>query len=111
MKRLTFNGQVCPTLHMQYTPSQLVALDSSTLAIGTPQEGLKDRRLARQQKFDTLCKVFTADDPADKDVPLMKCRKCKSEDLNFDQKQTRSADESMTVFVCCNRCDARWKMN
>ena len=38
------------------------------------------------------------------------CRKCKSAKITFNQKQTRSADEAMTVFCQCSDCLYRWKM-
>ena len=38
------------------------------------------------------------------------CKKCGSRKLHNDQKQTRSGDESMTLFVTCMNCGKRWKM-
>ncbi len=35
---------------------------------------------------------------------------CKSKDIDTEQKQTRSADEPMTLFCACNRCGKRWVM-
>ena len=37
------------------------------------------------------------------------CKKCKSNAVDTEQKQTRSADEPMTTFVTCLECDRRWK--
>jgi len=37
------------------------------------------------------------------------CRKCKSTKCTYTQVQTRSADESMTIFVTCLDCKSRWK--
>jgi transcription elongation factor S-II len=37
------------------------------------------------------------------------CRKCKSNECNYYQMQTRSADEPMTTFVSCINCGNRWK--
>jgi DNA-directed RNA polymerase subunit M/transcription elongation factor TFIIS len=39
---------------------------------------------------------------------IFQCPKCKSFDVDTDQKQTRSADEPMTVFCCCNSCGKRF---
>lgn len=38
-----------------------------------------------------------------------KCGKCKSKKTTYYQRQTRSADEPMTVFVECLNCGNRWK--
>lgn len=37
------------------------------------------------------------------------CKKCRSRNTEFTQKQTRSADEPMTTFALCNECDYRWR--
>jgi transcription elongation factor S-II len=38
-----------------------------------------------------------------------KCSRCKSSKTTFHEKQTRSADEPMTVFVLCLNCGKRWR--
>ncbi|KAK8802039.1 hypothetical protein WA158_006434 [Blastocystis sp. Blastoise] len=38
-----------------------------------------------------------------------KCPRCKSKNTSYFEKQTRSADEPMTVFVCCEDCGKRWR--
>ena len=40
---------------------------------------------------------------------LFTCGRCKSIKTTSTQKQTRSADEPMTVFVLCLNCNNRWK--
>lgn len=40
----------------------------------------------------------------------LKCRRCGSSDVSWEQKQTRSADEASTVFCNCNKCKNRWTM-
>jgi DNA-directed RNA polymerase subunit M/transcription elongation factor TFIIS len=37
------------------------------------------------------------------------CRRCKSNNCNYYQLQTRSADEPMTTYVTCVECENRWK--
>lgn len=41
---------------------------------------------------------------------FMRCAKCKSTEVDVEQKQTRSADEPMTLFALCTNCGARWTM-
>lgn len=42
---------------------------------------------------------------------LFTCHRCKSTKTTSTQKQTRSADEPMTVFVLCLNCNYRWKFS
>lgn len=39
------------------------------------------------------------------------CFKCKSNAVDTEQKQTRSADEPMTLFCMCRSCGARFTMH
>lgn len=58
-----------------------------------------------------LCKNMTSDASATTAFTVaITCRKCKSSKITFNQKQTRSADEAMTVFCQCSDCSYRWKM-
>lgn len=41
-------------------------------------------------------------------VGIFKCPRCKSKDVDTEQKQTRSADEPMTVFCSCTHCHTKW---
>jgi DNA-directed RNA polymerase subunit M/transcription elongation factor TFIIS len=40
---------------------------------------------------------------------LFICGKCKSKNCHYYEQQTRSADESTTVFVTCLDCNGKWK--
>ena len=39
---------------------------------------------------------------------IFACTRCKSFDVDTEQKQTRSADEPMTIFCTCNVCGQRF---
>lgn len=39
----------------------------------------------------------------------MRCSRCKSEEIEFWEEQTRSADEPMTVFYRCTKCSKQWR--
>lgn len=41
---------------------------------------------------------------------LFKCGKCKKRECNYKEKQVRSADEPMTIFITCLNCGNRWRM-
>ena len=37
------------------------------------------------------------------------CGKCNSNKTSYLEKQTRSADEPMTIYIKCHKCGAKWK--
>lgn len=44
-------------------------------------------------------------------MEVITCSRCKSgSHVAIELKQTRSADEGMSVFVRCEKCKARWRM-
>ena len=40
---------------------------------------------------------------------IFKCRKCGSRQCSYYELQTRSADEPMTQFITCLKCNTRWR--
>ena len=53
-----------------------------------------------QEKYDALNdRSFQA---------IVRCRRCGSEEVSWEEKQTRSADEAATVFCVCATCKNRW---
>jgi len=42
---------------------------------------------------------------------VIQCKKCKSERVFSYAKQTRSGDESTSVFCECVECGSKWKIN
>jgi len=64
--------------------------------------------------LDTNRKNFEIEKDIFRNKPLLgkgifKCEKCGSDDTEDYEKQTRSADEPMTVFVNCRKCKARFR--
>lgn len=55
---------------------------------------------------DDLPEQIKLEDRAD---GLFKCGKCKSYKTEYNEKQTRSADEPTTKFCYCHKCGNRWK--
>ena len=40
---------------------------------------------------------------------LLQCGRCKEFKVSYYQRQTRSADEPMSVFATCHACGKKWK--
>lgn len=60
-----------------------------------------DWKEANAEAIDNICGIGRDS--------LYKCSKCGSQRTTNYQKQTRSSDEPMTVFITCRDCGKRWK--
>ena len=96
-----------------FTPNDLLDLDHSVLGKGTAVDTWFAGYTERQRREQELATgpVAGGDDEGDDVEGIMRCSRCKSTDISWDQKQTRGADESMTVFFECKSCGKRWKMS
>lgn len=59
-----------------------------------------------KRKRDLACTNVVVEASTDK----FTCSRCKSKRCTYYEMQTRSADESLTVFITCLECDKRWKI-
>lgn len=91
-------------------PRHLVAMDNLDLARDTILERVQQQQTAREYYFSNLLKS-KMDQIDTSNSSILKCRCCGSSDISWQQKQTRGADEAMTIFCTCNSCKSRWKMS
>jgi hypothetical protein len=63
------------------------------------QEEIRRSKEVLQEKNDDSIGTF------------IQCKRCKSNAVDVEQKQTRSADEPMTLFCMCRNCHARFVMH
>lgn len=102
-------GQISSDQLPQMTSEQL-ATEEKSLEINATVRKLQDsRRLdwerENEGKINDMCGIKGEMLKAS----LFTCGRCKSTKTTSTQKQTRSADEPMTVFVFCMNCGKRWK--
>ena len=112
-RTMAFNlGQNGAYLHRTYPPHQLPRLDHTLLAKNTPMESWYENHLENKRKEEEILRAQPTDFLGDdNDTSLVQCSKCHSSEIIWEQKQTRGADESMTIFFQCKNCGKRWKMN
>jgi len=65
-------------------------------------ESILDLKMKREQSLLTSKQVAKTD--------LFKCNRCRKNECNYYELQTRSADEPMTLFINCLNCGHRWRM-
>mmetsp|Transcript_16821 Transcript_16821/g.38559 ORF Transcript_16821/g.38559 Transcript_16821/m.38559 type:complete len:327 (-) Transcript_16821:1280-2260(-) len=104
-------GQLSGKELVGLTPEQLVSAEKRK-EIEARKKNLMDSNLLdweaqNEDKINEMCGI-----KGDLlQASLFTCGRCKSTKTTSTQKQTRSADEPMTVFVLCLNCNNRWKFS
>lgn len=102
-------GQVEPKEVVKMSAEELASDEIKQKREETAKKLIDSKRLdwdqANEDKINNMCGI-----KGDLlSASLFTCGRCKSTKTTSTQKQTRSADEPMTVFVLCLNCGKRWK--
>eukprot|EP00549_Striatella_unipunctata_P004885 CAMPEP_0118681020 /NCGR_PEP_ID=MMETSP0800-20121206/4702_1 /TAXON_ID=210618 ORGANISM="Striatella unipunctata, Strain CCMP2910" /NCGR_SAMPLE_ID=MMETSP0800 /ASSEMBLY_ACC=CAM_ASM_000638 /LENGTH=265 /DNA_ID=CAMNT_0006577261 /DNA_START=13 /DNA_END=810 /DNA_ORIENTATION=+ len=102
-------GMTLPTELVNMSADELASPQQAQARLKQVQDLNESRRLdweqANEDKINEMCGI-----KGDLlNASLFTCKRCKSIKTTSTQKQTRSADEPMTVFVLCKNCGNRWK--
>ena len=106
--QLLFNLDANPKLHER--GRSVVLMDDAEMAVGTVIEDIETQRSAQKARFEQIVQEKYDRLSAQSSVTALRCRRCGSDDVSAEQKQTRGADEAMTVFCTCAKCSNRWTM-
>lgn len=89
---------------------EVVRLPDGQLIEGTIVGRIDAESRLRAERFEKMLqeKYEALDDQ--KFRAIVRCRRCGSEEVSWEEKQTRSADEGATVFCVCTTCQNRWVM-
>lgn len=77
------------------------------------QDMASEEQLQRTREIEAwVAEVSRSDNKVVNGTPTdeFTCSKCKKNKTVYYQKQTRSADEPMTVFLTCVTCGHKWRM-
>ena len=89
---------------------EVVHSSDSFLSQGTIVGRIEDERRARAERFEQMLQE-KYDALNDRQFQaIVRCRRCGSQEVSWEEKQTRSADEGATVFCVCTACKMRWVM-
>ena len=102
-------GQVEAEELVKFSSEQLASAETREKRASEAKKLIDSKRLdwdqANEEKINEMCGIKGDLLKAS----LFTCGRCKSVKTTSTQKQTRSADEPMTVFVLCLNCGNRWK--
>ena len=108
IRRIAFN---CQRFGMRsHDLAELHSVTDEMFAVGTEIQAWTEQAKAHDQRQHDLLngRVNAVEEDGESHI---KCRRCKSDDVDIRQAQTRSADESATLFYKCNSCNQRWKQS
>lgn len=96
--------------NLKHHGSDIVLLTDIEMAKDTIIEDIEKESVNRKMRFEQMLqeKYEMLNDKSYNTT--LKCRRCGSAEVSWEQKQTRSADEASTVFCTCNKCNNRWTM-
>lgn len=67
----------------------------------------KNKWLLFREAEETMAMIEAGQVPTG--TSMYKCGKCKGSDCTFSTLQTRSSDESESIFITCLNCKHKWK--
>lgn len=102
--RAAFNLRENPRLA---TPD-LVCQADAALTEGTLLQRIERETQARADRFQQMLQEKYDAINDRKFHAIVRCRRCGSEEVSWDEKQTRSADEAATLYCVCAKCKNRW---
>ena len=90
--------------------ADVVLMSDEELAIGTIIGRIETERIIRDERFQQMLqdKYDALNDETFE--PIVRCRRCGGQEVSWEEKQTRSADEGSTVYCVCTTCKHRWVM-
>lgn len=88
-----------------------VVVDSDeTCALGTAVGRVHEEARLKRERFQQMLQEKYDALNDQKFATIVRCRRCRSEDIMWEEKQVRSADEGATIFAACTNCKHRWVM-
>ncbi|KAG5492993.1 hypothetical protein JKF63_01574 [Porcisia hertigi] len=85
---------------------RLVTMDDRELANPELRKKIEEK-IEERSKDTNLSEIRKA--MRTSNSTLFKCHACGARDSSWEQRQTRSGDEPMTVIITCNKCNTQWR--
>jgi len=110
VRRIAFNVACNPFLLQE--GKKVLTMTDEEMIRGTLVETVAREEGIRSSAFEDMLREKYENVIANtKTDNILRCRGCGSSQISWEQKQTRGADEAMTVFCSCTSCHKRWRMS
>lgn len=111
-ERILHAAQTRPQIARDLSPAALACASSDVLARGTKAEEVRRRQRVERDTVLNLIEAHVEEMRTEVSTgsSIVVCGKCKSDNVQWEQKQTRGADEPMTLFCKCMACGKQWRM-
>lgn len=103
IKRCAFNLKENPCLD-----SSVVCSSDHSMTENTLVGRIEQNRIERNNRFEKMLQEKYESMNDESIGSLIRCRRCGSTEVTWEEKQTRSADEAATLFCSCSTCKNRW---
>ena len=103
IRRAAFNMKENPKLG-----AEVVQRPDAALTEGTLLGRIESETQARNERFDQMLAEKYEAISAGTFKSIIRCRRCGSSEVTYEEKQTRSADESASLYFSCTTCKNRW---
>lgn len=80
----------------------------ATLTEGTLLGRIESETRAREERFERMLHEKYEAINEGRFKSIIRCRRCGSSEVTYEEKQTRSADEAASLFFSCTKCKNRW---
>ncbi len=89
---------------------EVVDAPDEVLARGTALDEIAEQQRMREERFRQMLEEKYEALNDETFQAIVRCRRCNSMEISWEEKQTRSADEGATLFCVCTACGNRWVM-
>lgn len=88
----------------------VVHLTSDELLVDTAMDQFHKQMDMHEHRFKEMLQERFEEVEKTSGEGLLQCGRCKSTNVIWEQRQTRSADEGMTIIAKCMQCSNEWVM-
>ena len=99
-----------PDLRRKVLPGEIKPKSLLTMSVEQMASQKRQRHNIQIQLKSLKRCMHDADEEEKATTDMFQCSRCRERKCTYYQMQTRSADEPMTTYVTCCKCNKRWKV-